>query len=66
MSTILSNPTKDQIPVRLIGPNGEKDGMHLQPNARRVELPAGYTVHPNTLTKYPRMVVQSVPALTNL
>ncbi len=67
MATFLSNPTKDQMHIRLIGPSGEKDGMHLQPNARRIEVPAGYRVHPNTQTQYPRLVVQSTnAAVTNL
>ena len=57
MAIVLSNPTDGQMHIRLVGPSGENDGMHLQPRARNIELPAGYKVHQNTLHQYPRLVV---------
>ena len=62
MATVLSNPTNDQMVIRLVGPNGERDGMHLQPHAKQIPLPEGHRVHPNTLHKYPRLVVGSSAA----
>ncbi len=57
MSTFLSNPTHDQMYVRIVGPNKEQDGVHVQPHAQNLELPAGFGVHQNSLVQHPKLIV---------
>ncbi len=55
---MIINKTKEFLTLDVVGPNGEKDSVNLQPQGR-LDLPEGYTLSEDKLNFYKTLITIS-------
>lgn len=45
------------VTLGIVAADGTRDGIHIQPYAR-ITLPAGYSIHPNSLVENPKVKLE--------